>query len=419
MSAVPPLPPSITCAFPIEAIRAEFPILSQSIGDCPLIYLDNGATTQKPKAVLQALANYYTQDNANIHRGVHTLSQRATDHYEKARERIARYIHASHSREIIFVRGATEGINLIANTFGRTHLKAGDNIVITAMEHHANIVPWQLLAEQIGFEIRVTPCDERGVLDLEAYANLLDKRTRLVGVVHVSNSLGTVNPVASMIQQAHAVGAVFLLDAAQSIQHMTVDVQALDCDFLVFSGHKLYGPTGIGVLYGKTALLRSLPPWQGGGDMIKSVSFERTTYKDIPERFEAGTPDISGVIGLAAAIDWVDSVGRERIATYEKGLLDYATAKLAAISGIRLIGTAPDKSCVLSFLLGDVHPHDIGSFLDADGIAIRAGHHCTQPLMKRLCIPGTARATFALYNTYKEADRLAESVAKIAQFFKV
>lgn len=402
---------------PWEELRKQFPILAQSKDGYPLVYLDNAATTQKPERVLQAELDYYRRDNANIHRGVHILSQRASDQYERARERVRRFLGAKESAEIIFVRGTTEGINLVAQTYGRRHLSARDNIVLTMMEHHSNIVPWQLLREQTGCEIRVVPCDARGVLDLSAYRSCLDEQTRLVSIVHVSNSLGTVNPVGEMIGLAHQAGARVLLDAAQSVQHLALDVQLLDTDFLVFSGHKIYGPTGIGILYGKGDLLRSLPPWEGGGGMIKSVSMERTLYKDIPDRFEAGTPNIAGAIGLAAALDFIEDCGLEAIARHEAHLLQYATEQLSAIEGLRLVGEAPGKVSVLSFLLGDVHPHDVGTFLDADHVAVRTGHHCNQPLMKHLGIPGTVRASLALYNSLQDIDRLVVAIRKVRRFF--
>ncbi len=403
--------------FPVQDLRQQFPILAQNKNGYPLVYLDNAATTQKPERVLQAVMDFYRQDNANIHRGVHNLSQRASEGYEKARERVRRFLGAKESAEIIFVRGATEGINLVAQTFGRRQVKAKDNIVITMMEHHSNIVPWQLLREEIGCTIRVVPCDARGVLDLSVYRDNLDEYTRLVSLVHVSNSLGTVNPVAEMIHWAHQAGARVLVDAAQSVQHLPLDVQHLDADFLVFSGHKIYGPTGIGVLYGKGDLLRSLPPWEGGGGMIKSVSMERTLFKDIPDRFEAGTPHIAGAIGLAAALDFVEDCGREAIARHEAQLLQYATEQLSAIPGLRLVGEAPGKVSVLSFLVGEVHPHDVGTFLDADHVAVRTGHHCNQPLMKHLGLPGTVRASLALYNTMEDIDRLVAAIGKVRRFF--
>lgn len=405
--------------YDVQAVRMDFPILQTRIGENPLVYLDNGATTQKPRAVIDKLTSFFTNENANIHRGVHALSQRATDAYEKSRESIARFINAADHRSVIFTKGATESVNLLAQTYGRLKVKQGDNVLITAMEHHANIVPWQLLCEERSAELRVTPVSDEGELDLEAFAKLIDERTRLVSFVHVSNSLGTVNPAKEMIAIAHGKGAPVMLDAAQSIQHLTVDVADLDCDFMVFSGHKLYGPTGIGVLYGKPALLQNLPPWQGGGDMIKSVSFEKTTFKGIPERFEAGTPPIAEAIAMGVAVGYLQKLGRPAVEAYESELLTYAVSQLSGIKGMRFVGTARHRAAVCSFLLADVHPHDIGTFLDADGIAIRAGHHCTQPLMKRLGIPGTARASFALYNTKEEVDKLALGLDKIIRFFKV
>lgn len=405
--------------YDVHAVRGDFPILQTRIGEHALVYLDNGATTQKPKAVIDTLSSFFLNENANIHRGVHALSQRATDAYEESREVIARFINAPDHRSVIFTKGATESVNLVAQTFGRKNIGQGDNVVITAMEHHANIVPWQLLCEERGAELRVTPVSDAGELDLEAFARMIDERTKLVSFVHVSNSLGTVNPAKEMIATAHAKGVPVLLDAAQSIQHLTVDVVDLDCDFMVFSGHKLYGPTGIGILYGKPSILQNLPPWQGGGDMIKSVSFEKTTFKGIPERFEAGTPPIAEAIGLGAAVEYLEKLGRPAVEAYETELLAYAINQLQGIKGMRFIGTAKHRAAVCSFLLADVHPHDIGTFLDADGIAIRAGHHCTQPLMKRLGIPGTARASFALYNTREEVDKLALGLDKIVHFFKV
>lgn len=405
--------------YDVHAVRGDFPILQTRIGEHALVYLDNGATTQKPKAVIDTLSSFFLNENANIHRGVHALSQRATDAYEESREVIARFINAPDHRSVIFTKGATESVNLVAQTFGRKNIGQGDNVVITAMEHHANIVPWQLLCEERGAELRVTPVSDAGELDLEAFARMIDERTKLVSFVHVSNSLGTVNPAKEMIATAHAKGVPVLLDAAQSIQHLTVDVVDLDCDFMVFSGHKLYGPTGIGILYGKPSILQNLPPWQGGGDMIKSVSFEKSTFKGIPERFEAGTPPIAEAIGLGAAVEYLEKLGRPAVEAYETELLAYAINQLQGIKGMRFIGTAKHRAAVCSFLLADVHPHDIGTFLDADGIAIRAGHHCTQPLMKRLGIPGTARASFALYNTREEVDKLALGLDKIVHFFKV
>ena len=401
----------------LETLRGQFPILQSQVNGKPLVYLDNAATTQKPSLVIETLVRFYSEQNANIHRGIHYLSAQATDSYENARERVARFINAPHSRQVIFVRGATEGINLVAQSYGRSHFKKNDEIILTIHEHHSNIVPWQLICEQTGALIKVVPMDDRGVLDMEVYEKLLNDRTRLVAVSHISNAIGTINPVADIIAKAHAREVPVLVDGAQWVPHFPVDVQALDCDFYVFSGHKMYAPTGIGVLYGKEDLLNDMPPYHGGGDMIRSVTFEKTTYRDIPERFEAGTPNIVGVIGLAAAIEFIESVGPEKIAAYEEELLDYATNTLESVESLRIIGKSPDKAGVVSFMLGDIHPHDIGTFLDNEGIAIRAGHHCAQPLMKRLGIPGTARASFGLYNTHKEVDKLAAVLRDITTFF--
>jgi len=401
----------------LETLRGQFPILQSQVNGKPLVYLDNAATTQKPSLVIETLVRFYSEQNANIHRGIHYLSAQATDSYENARERVARFINAPHSRQVIFVRGATEGINLVAQSYGRSHFKKNDEIILTIHEHHSNIVPWQLICEQTGALIKVVPMDDRGVLDMEVFEKLLNDHTRLVAVSHISNAIGTINPVADIIAKAHAREVPVLVDGAQWVPHFPVDVQALDCDFYVFSGHKMYAPTGIGVLYGKEDLLNDMPPYHGGGDMIRSVTFEKTTYRDIPERFEAGTPNIVGVIGLAAAIEFIESVGPEKIAAYEEELLDYATNTLESVESLRIIGKSPDKAGVVSFMLGDIHPHDIGTFLDNEGIAIRAGHHCAQPLMKRLGIPGTARASFGLYNTHKEVDKLAAVLRNITTFF--
>lgn len=401
----------------IRKIREDFPILDTRVGNHILVYLDNAATTQKPQTVIDALVHYYSAQNANIHRGVHYLSEQATDAYEKSRCKIAQFLNASKPREIIFVRGATEAINLVAATFGRKNIGKGDEILLTTMEHHANIVPWQILAEQTGAVIRVTPINERGELQLDAFEQQLSERTKLVSICHISNSLGTINPVHTIIGKAHERGIPVLLDGAQSASHMKIDVQELDCDFFVFSGHKVFGPTGIGVLYGKERLLETLPPYQGGGDMIEKVSFQKTTFKSIPERFEAGTPNISGAIALAAATDYCQKIGRASIAAYKKELLDYATATLSEIKGLTIIGTAREKAGVISFSLEGVHPHDIGTILNSDGIAIRSGHHCTQPLMQHLGIPGTARASFAFYNTREEADKLALALHKVYKLF--
>jgi cysteine desulfurase/selenocysteine lyase len=400
----------VSAVFDVQRTRADFPILREKIHGRPLVYLDNAATTQKPRAVLDALLRYYEQDNANVHRGVHLLSERATRAYEAARDRVRDFLNAAESREIIFVRGATEGINLVAQSWGRSNLRPGDEIVISAMEHHSNIVPWQILCEQTGAVLRVVPLSDDGEFLLDEYEKILSERTKLVSVVHLSNSLGTISPVRSIIELAHARGALVLIDGAQSAAHLPVDVRDLDCDFFVMSGHKLYGPTGIGVLYGKAHLLESMPPWQGGGDMIRSVSFTKTVFAEIPNRFEAGTPHIAGAVGLAAAIDYLESLGLENIAAHEEELLRHATERLRQIPGVRLIGTAPHKGAVLSFVVDDppLSALDIGTKLDLEGIAVRTGHHCCQPVMDRFGIPGTARASFALYNTIEEVDTFAD-----------
>jgi len=401
----------------VEKIRQDFPILHQEINGKPLVYLDNAATSQKPRQVIETLDNYYQQDNANIHRGVHTLSERATADYEQARAKIRDFINASSEKEIVFVRGATEGINLIAQSYGRTNLKADDEIIISEMEHHSNIVPWQLLCEQTGAILKIIPINDDGELILEEYEKLLSPQTKIVSVVHISNALGTINPVQHIIDRAHEHNAIVIIDGAQATPHTAVDVQALNCDFYVFSGHKLFGPTGIGALYGKTALLEAMPPWQGGGDMIKMVSFEKTMYADLPYKFEAGTPHIAGVIGLGAAIDYVNSVGLDAIAAYEHDLLDYATAKASQVEGLRLIGTAAQKASILSFVIDSVHPHDIGTILDHEGIAIRTGHHCAMPVMTHFNVPATARASFAFYNTFTEVDILIQALEKARKVF--
>jgi cysteine desulfurase/selenocysteine lyase len=398
--------------------RDDFPILRQEINGKPLIYLDNGATTQKPQAVIDAEAAYYARRNANVHRGVHTLSQRATDDYEAARGKIARFINAASPAEIIYVRGTTEAINLVAQSYTRPRLQPGDEILISAMEHHSNIVPWQMVCEQTGALLKVANINERGELDLEHFTRLLGARTRLVAITHLSNALGSIVPVEQIIALAHAQGVPVLLDGAQAIAHLGVDVRALDCDFYAFSGHKLYGPTGIGVLYGKSALLAAMPPYQGGGDMIRSVTFEKTEYNDLPYKFEAGTPNIAGAIGLGAALDYVSGIGIAAIAAHERDLLDYATGGVEQIAGLRLIGTAAHKASILSFTLEGVHPHDIGTILDHGGIAIRAGHHCAMPVMQRFGIPGTARASFALYNSRAEVDALVAALHKVQEMFK-
>lgn len=398
-------------------LRADFPILNQTVHGRPLVYLDNAATTQKPRQVIETLEHYYSADNANIHRGVHTLSQRATDAYEGAREKVRRFINAADLREIVFVRGATEGINLVAQSYGRNRFKAGDEILISAMEHHSNIVPWQMLCEQTGALLKVAPINDAGELILDEFHKLLSPRTKLVGMVHISNALGTINPVQEIIAAAHAVGAVVLLDGAQAVAHAAVDVRALNCDFYVFSSHKLYGPTGSGVLYGKRELLEAMPPYQGGGDMIRMVSFAKTEYNSLPYKFEAGTPHIAGGIGLGAAIDYVTAVGLDAIAQYEDHLLRYATEQALQVPGLRLIGTARDKAAILSFVLGRIHPHDIGTILDHEGVAIRTGHHCAMPVMDYFNVPATARASFALYNTRADVDRLIAALHKVNEVF--
>ncbi len=411
-------PASAPPPFDVEKIREDFPILETRVGSHALVYLDNAATTQKPRQVIDAVETFYSSRNANIHRGVHYLSGAATDAYDKARTVVARFLNAPEAAQCLFVRGTTEAINLVASCWGRANLKAGDEILLSAMEHHANIVPWQVVAQQTGAVVRVIPINDQGELLMEEFEKLLSPRVKLVSVVHVSNALGTVNPVGDIIRKAHAVGAKVLVDAAQSVSHLPVDVQALDCDFLALSGHKIFGPTGIGVLYGRAEILRSMPPYQTGGDMIQRVSWEGTTYRDIPERFEAGTPHISGAIALGAALRYMMEIDRGGAAAHEAALLAEATALVSEIPGLRVVGTAASKASVLSFMLKDVHPHDIGTILDSDGIAIRAGHHCAQPLMKRLGLPGTARASFAFYNTREEVQKFATSLRKIQSLFR-
>jgi cysteine desulfurase/selenocysteine lyase len=409
--------PGAARAFDVERVREDFPILRQKVHGKPLVYLDNSATTQKPQVVLDTLRRYYTTDNANIHRAVHQLSERSTRAYEEARHKVQRFLNAASEREVIFVRGATEGINLVAQSWARTNLKAGDEIIISAIEHHSNIVPWQIVCQQTGAVLRVIPVDDDGDLRMDEYERLLCANTRLVSVVHLSNSLGTINPVERIIELAHARGAKVLIDAAQSISHLAIDVQELDCDFLVFSGHKLYGPTGIGVLYGKEEILEAMPPWQGGGDMIHSVSFAETTYADLPNKFEAGTPHIAGVIGLGAAIDYISGIGLEAVMAHEEALLRRATERLRHIHGVRLIGQATHKAAVLSFVVDDppLSTLDVGTRLDLEGIAVRTGHHCCMPVMTRFAIPGTVRASFALYNTLAEVDAFADALAHIVE----
>jgi cysteine desulfurase/selenocysteine lyase len=401
----------------VHALREDFPILDQLVHGKPLVYLDNAATTQKPQAVVDRLTRFYLHENANVHRGVHILSERATDAYEDARRAVGRFLHAADPKEIVFVRGTTEAINLVAQSYGRTHVGPGDEVVITAMEHHSNIVPWQMLCEEKGARLRVVQITDEGELRLDDYERCLSDRTKIVAVVHVSNALGTVNPVQQMARLAHARGIPVLVDGAQAVAHMPVDVQALECDFYAFSGHKVFGPTGIGVLYGKASLLDAMRPYQGGGDMISSVSFERTLYNVVPYKFEAGTPNIAGAVGLAAALDYVEAAGRDRIAAHEHELLAYGTDALAQIQGLRLTGTAGEKAGILAFVLDGVHPHDIGTILDRQGVAIRTGHHCCQPLMDRLGVPATARASLALYNTRQDIDALAGAIEQVREVF--
>ena len=407
MSALPhPAPAPLD----VEAVRRDFPVLGRSVHGKPLCYLDNAASSQRPRAVIDSISRYYENSHANVHRGVHALSQEATDLFEGARESVRRFVNAASTREIVFVRGTTEAVNLVAQSWGRPRLQPGDEIVVSHLEHHANIVPWQMLCEQTGARLRVIPMTRSGELDFDAYRALLGPRTRLLALTHVSSALGTVVPVRDYIAEARRHGIAVLLDGAQAVPHMPVDVQSLDCDFYCFSAHKMCGPTGIGVLYGREALLRAMPPWQGGGDMILSVSFEKTTYNDLPWKFEAGTPHIAGAVGLAAAIDYLGGIGMERIAAAEHALLEYATARLTAVPGLEIVGTAPAKAAVVSFTLGSVHPHDLGTILDMDGVAIRTGHHCAMPVMEFYGIPATARASFAFYNTRAEVDRLVDSL---------
>ena len=401
----------------VARIREDFPILKQQVHGKPLVYFDNAATSQKPQVVIDTLNRYYATENANIHRGIHFLSELATAEYEETRNKVKRFLNASESREIVFVRGTTEGINLVAQSYGRRFFKEGDEVVISAMEHHSNIVPWQMLCEQVGARLRVIPMNHDGELLLDEYERLLGERTKLVSVAHVSNALGTINPIGRIIESAHRRNIPVLVDGAQAAPHMKVDVQELDCDFYAFSGHKLFGPTGIGVLYGKARHLEAMPPYQGGGDMISLVTFEKTHYNIIPYKFEAGTPHIAGVIGLGAAIDYVSGIGLDAVAAYEGEVLAYATAQLSTIKGLRIIGRAKEKASVLSFVLEGVHPHDIGTVLDREGVAIRAGHHCAMPVMQRFGVPATARASFAFYNTGEEVDVLVRAVRKVLKVF--
>lgn len=405
-------------ALDVAQVRADFPVLHQEVRGRPLVYLDNAATTQKPRAVIEALDHYYRHDNANVHRGVHALSARATAAFEGARAKVKGFINARAAREIVFVRGATEAINLVAQSWGRANLKPDDEILLMEHEHHSNIVPWQMLCEQTGARIKVAPIDDAGEVRLDEYERLLTGRVKLVGMTHCSNALGTINPVAQMIRSARAAGARVLVDGAQAAAHLAVDVQALDCDFYVFSGHKLYAPTGIGVLYGKAELLEAMPPYQGGGEMIKVVSFEKSVYTDIPYKFEAGTPHIAGAIGLGAAIDYLKNLGLGAIERHEQDLLAYATRALADLPGLRPIGTARHKAAIVSFALAGVHPHDIGTIVDHEGVAIRVGHHCAMPVMRRFGVPATARASFALYNTRAEVDALVAALHKVKEVFR-
>jgi len=404
-------------AFDVSKVRADFPILSRKVRGKPLVYLDNAATTQKPRPVLEAIQNYYETLNSNIHRGVHTLSELATKAYEGARLKARAFLNAGDAREIVFVRGATEAINLVAHSFGRTYLRPGDEVLVTTMEHHSNIVPWQMLRDERGIVLKVAPIADDGSLILEEFEKRLSPKTRLVSVAHVSNALGTVNPVKRIVEIAHARGVPVLVDGAQAAPHLRIDVQDIGCDFYAFSGHKVYAPTGVGVLYGKAHLLEEMPPYQGGGEMILSVTFEKTVYNRIPHKFEAGTPNIEGVIGLGAAIDYLTGLGLDAVAAHEESLLEHGTRVLSAIKDLRIIGTAPEKAGVISFVLGDVHAHDVGTILDREGVAIRTGHHCAQPVMERFGVPATARASFGVYNTTQDLDALADGLRRVEEVF--
>ena len=418
MAAIAPkIHPETEPALDVERVRKDFPILERMINGRPLVYLDSGASSQRPRQVLRAVEEYETHSHANVHRGVHALSQAATEAFEGARERVRRFINARSTKEIIFVRGTTEGVNLVAQSYARPRFKAGDEILITALEHHANIVPWQMVCEQTGCTLKVAPIDRRGELVFDEFLKLLSPRTKLVAVAHVSNALGTVLPVKRIIDAAHAQGAVVLIDGAQAVPHTAVDVRALGCDFYTFSSHKIYGPTGVGVLYGREELLEAMPPWQGGGDMILSVSFEKTTYNELPYKFEAGTPNISGAVGMAAAMDYIEGLGIDKIAAHEHRLLQLATSALERIPGIEIIGTAAHKAAVLSFILKGVHPHDLGTILDTEGVAVRTGHHCAQPVMTFFGIPATARATFGVYNTERDVASLVAAIEKVREVF--
>jgi cysteine desulfurase / selenocysteine lyase len=408
---------SSATAFDVHALRADFPILSTTVRGKPLVYLDNAATSQKPRAVIEAITRFYTNENANIHRGVHHLSERATTAYESVRERVGRFIGARSPKEIVFTRGATEAINLVAQSYGGGTLKPGDEVLITGMEHHSNIVPWQLVCSRVGATLKAVPITDAGELDLDAFDQLLSERTRMVAMVHLSNALGTINPVRQLIARAHERGVPVLVDGAQSVVHLPVDVTEMDCDFFAFSGHKVFGPTGVGVLFGREALLEQMTPWQGGGDMIASVTLERSTWAPIPSKFEAGTPPIAEVIGLGAAIEYIDAVGLDAIGAWETELLRQATDQVSAIDGVRLVGTAREKASVLSFVVDEVHPHDVGAVLDDQGIAVRAGHHCAQPVMERLGVQATTRASFAFYNTLEEVEALVRGIRRVREVF--
>ena len=405
-------------AFDVELIRNHFPVLNRKVKDKPLVYFDNAATSQKPQAVIDALVNYYMHDNANIHRGIHSLAEEATAAYEATRDTVQRFINAGHREEIIFTRGVTESINLVAYTWARTNLKAGDEIIISGMEHHSNIVPWQLITEMTGAKLKVIPIDDNGELMMEEFHKLLNEKVKLVSVVHASNSLGTINPVKEIIDAAHKIGAIVMLDGAQSTVHLDIDVQELDCDFFAISSHKVYGPTGIGVLYGKRELLEAMPPFMGGGEMIKDVTFEKTTWNELPYKFEAGTPNIADTVALKAAIDFVERIGKKQVRRHEEELLQYATEQLESIDGIRMIGKAKQKVSVASFVVDGVHPQDLGIMLDNQGVAVRTGHHCTQPLMNRFGIPGTTRASFAMYNTKDEIDVMIAGLNKAIKMLR-
>ncbi len=397
----------------VESIRADFPLLDQKIHGHSLIYFDNAATTQKPNSVIQIEKDFYEKINANVHRGVHTLSDYATNAYENAREKVRDFINANSLREIVFLKGSTEAINLVASSFGQLRISKDDEIIISYLEHHANIIPWQLLCDRIGARLKVIPVFDNGELDLQAYESLINNRTKLIALTHVSNAIGTVNPVKEMINTAHCSGVPVLIDGSQAVPHEKIDVQELDCEFYVFSGHKLYGPTGIGILYAKESLLNEMPPYQGGGEMIRVVTFAQSTYNDLPYKFEAGTPNIAGAVGLGAAIDYITAIGFSRITRYEQQLLDYATKKLLSVEGLKIIGQAKNKAPVISFVLEDIHPHDIGTILDHHGIAVRAGHHCAMPLMERFGLSATVRVSFAFYNTFSEVDRLIEGLNEV------